>query len=409
MDVAGPGQATQSIPLRNILWVNVDLSPEKECGSFGIDYVKEERRWPGGPYLKPAKYVHAFRLPKLPDPIESFARNLQLRAYGKAEPGKRAYVLVNPHAGKGNAVKLFETEVRPIFDAARMPCHVVHTERVGHGVELVREMDIDAHDILVACSGDGLPHECFNGLAQRPDPRYALEQMPVVMIPCGSGNGMALNLFGTHKASYAALGIVKGIRTPLDLVSITQGTTRSLSFLSQAFGLMADLDLGTENMRKLLGNQRFFVGFMQRIFQKKVYPCDIHAKVEIEHKTSVKELYRERTLLDPDGGPKGVSHRVHDDLENLHLKKLPDLKYGTVNDPIPTDWQVIPGRKIGNFYCGNVSAPLSLWLRRNTAQSLTPYRWPTWLPISASSPPPCPMTDIWTWSQPMAIFTLSRR
>ncbi|RKU39984.1 sphinganine kinase lcb4 [Coniochaeta pulveracea] len=351
MGEAGPGQATHSIPLRNILWFHVDHLKRTQQTVISIAYVKEERKWQGGSYLKPTRYIRAFRSPKPTDDLSHFASTVQVRAYGRAQSAKRAFVLINPHAGKGNAVRVFENEVRPIFDAAHMKCHVILTERVGHGVDLVKEMDITAHDVIVACSGDGLPHECFNGLAQRPDPRLALEAMPVVMIPCGSGNGMALNLFGTHKASYAALGIVKGVRTPLDLVSITQGTSRSLSFLSQAFGLMADLDLGTEHMRKILGNQRFFVGFMQRVFQKKTYPCDIHVKVEIEQKAAVKELYRERTQRDL--GDAAERHRA--DTGDSTSNQLPDLKYGTVNNDIPEDWQSIPGSNIGNFYCGNMA------------------------------------------------------
>lgn len=36
---------------------------------------------------------------------------------------------------------------------------------------------------------------------------------------------------------------------PIDICSVTQKDKRVLSFLSQAIGLMADLDLGTEHLR----------------------------------------------------------------------------------------------------------------------------------------------------------------
>jgi sphingosine kinase len=45
----------------------------------------------------------------------------------------------------------------------------------------------------------------------------------------------------------------------VDLFSVTQGSKRSLSYMSQAVGLMADLDLGTENLR-WMGDTRFTVG-----------------------------------------------------------------------------------------------------------------------------------------------------
>ncbi len=36
---------------------------------------------------------------------------------------------------------------------------------------------------------------------------------------------------------------------PTDLFSVTQKNTRYLSFMSQAIGLMSELDLGTEHLR----------------------------------------------------------------------------------------------------------------------------------------------------------------
>jgi sphingosine kinase len=48
----------------------------------------------------------------------------------------------------------------------------------------------------------------------------------------------------------------------VDLFSMTQNGTRTLSFMSQAVGLMADLDIGTENLR-WMGDTRFIVGLFR--------------------------------------------------------------------------------------------------------------------------------------------------
>jgi sphingosine kinase len=48
----------------------------------------------------------------------------------------------------------------------------------------------------------------------------------------------------------------------VDLFSMTQGEKRSVSFMSQAVGLMADLDLGTENLR-WMGETRFMYGLLR--------------------------------------------------------------------------------------------------------------------------------------------------
>jgi len=48
----------------------------------------------------------------------------------------------------------------------------------------------------------------------------------------------------------------------VDLFSLTQGGKRSISFMSQALGLMADVDLGTEHLR-WMGDSRFVYGIFR--------------------------------------------------------------------------------------------------------------------------------------------------
>lgn len=48
----------------------------------------------------------------------------------------------------------------------------------------------------------------------------------------------------------------------VDVFSVLQNGKRTLSFMSQALGLMADLDLGTEHLR-WMGDTRFVVGMLQ--------------------------------------------------------------------------------------------------------------------------------------------------
>lgn len=48
----------------------------------------------------------------------------------------------------------------------------------------------------------------------------------------------------------------------IDLLSILQSGKRSLSFMSQCVGLIADLDLGTEHLR-WMGSNRFLYGFLR--------------------------------------------------------------------------------------------------------------------------------------------------
>lgn len=238
-----------------------------------------------------------------------------------------------------------------------MAVSVVRTRRQGEGVDIAAAVDVDAFDTIIACSGDGLPHEIFNGLAGRPDARRALASLPVAHIPCGSGNAMSCNLYGTHRAGPAALAIVKGVETPLDLVAVTQGDRRYVSFLSQALGIVAESDLATENMR-WMGGARFTVGFLARIFGGKVYPCDVAMKVEVEGGEGLRGHYRrgrEGVLVGAGGKGGGEAEPEDGGSAGGEGEGMPELKWGTVKDKVPEGWEVVSYDKLGNFYCGNVS------------------------------------------------------
>ncbi|KAK7707258.1 sphinganine kinase lcb4 [Botryosphaeria dothidea] len=335
----GKTKTTRSIPLYNVLWADLaefDIS---------IHYARQ---------VSPSVVRPAFINYTVDKDDRSKARvwieKLLDRAYGASQRQKRIKVLVNPFGGQGGAQRMYTKEIEPIFAAARCVLDVEETQFSGHAVELVAEnIEADDWDVIACCSGDGVPHEVFNGLGKRRDAARALQQIAVVQLPCGSGNGMSLNLNGTNSCSMAALAVVKGLRTPMDLVSITQGDRRTLSFLSQSVGIVAECDLATENLR-WMGGQRFTYGFLVRIIGQTIYPCDVAVGVEIESKAAIKEAYA-REAADPpqDGTKKRQSIMVGEEAG------LPPLRYGTVNDPLPESWTLTPYDKMGNFYCGNMA------------------------------------------------------
>lgn len=281
---------------------------------------------------------------------ESFVPMLLSRAYGDAPSRKRAYVLINPNSGPGGAVRIWDSEVKPLLEAARMELEVVVLTRGGEATELVQRADLTKYDTIMACSGDGTPYEIFNGLAQRQDAKKALSTIAVSHIPCGSGNAFSCNLYGSHRPSFAALAIIKGVVTPMDLVSVTHGNTRVLSFLSQTLGIIAESDLGTEHLR-WMGSARFEVGVVSRLFKRKCYPCDLAVKVEVEEKDGVKEHYKRHAS---DTSLANMSKKFEAELGDG--EGLPPLKYGTVQDPLPEGWELVRHDKIGTFYAGNVRA-----------------------------------------------------
>ena len=302
------------------------------------------------------------------------------RAYGQVQRRKRVQVLVNPVGGQGKAVGIFEQHVEPIFVAAQCRVDAVHTTYQGHAADLAEKMNLDDHDVVACCSGDGLPHEVFNGLGRRKDAGTALRRMAVVQVPCGSGNAMSWNLFGTANPSLAAVGIVKGVRTSLDLVSISQANRpRLLSFLSQAVGLVADSDLGTDHLR-WMGETRFLYGFLTRLLRKHVYPCDIMALIDLDDKDAIRVHYDQAlqrlqskssssssststttTTLVP--SPEHDGKEIDGGQEEEGGEEdLLALRYGDINNNLPTttsttsdQWTLLPYPNLGTFYSGNMA------------------------------------------------------
>lgn len=280
---------------------------------------------------------------------KSWVAQLLDRAYGQSQRRKRIKVLINPFGGSGSAQKWYLRDIEPILAAARCDVDVERTLYQGHAVEIAEKLDTEAFDIIASCSGDGLPHEVFNGLGRKPDATKALAKVAVVQLPCGTGNAMSWNLNGTDSTSMAALCLVKGIRTPMDLVSITQGDKRTLSFLSQSVGIVAEVDLGTEHLR-WMGSARFTYGFFMRVLQKTCYPCDLAVKIDIPTKGAIREHYRKE--LDNHAS---IEQRRDNAYLSDQVQGLPPLAYGTISSPIPDDFTSIPSTKLGNFYAGNMA------------------------------------------------------
>ncbi|TRX98784.1 hypothetical protein FHL15_000126 [Xylaria flabelliformis] len=342
-----------AIPYYNILWATIFRGDGRN--ELVIDYAAEK----SSTQFRPAKLRYDIHGTPIAT-VEAWVETLLRYSYGQAQRQRRAKVLVNPHAGPGGAVRLWEHEVKPLFEAARMELDVVTTTHGGEGTEICQALDIYAYDVVVVCSGDGLAYEVFNGLGKRADARKALQKIAVAHIPCGSGNAMSCNLNGSYVPGPSALAVIKGIRTSVDLMSVSQGSQRMLSFLSQSVGIVAECDLGTEHLR-WLGAKRFDVGIAQRIFSKKVYPCDIAVKVEIEGKDQIKAHYKQNRngevqnqKINDDESIPGAPLSTKDIQPDVG-EGLPPLRFGTVNDPLPEDWQAASCDKLGNFYCGNMA------------------------------------------------------
>ncbi|MBW0506001.1 hypothetical protein O181_045716 [Austropuccinia psidii MF-1] len=184
---------------------------------------------------------------------------------------RRILVISNPFSGSGKASKISSDTLEPILKASPAQFEIISTTHPGHAAQIAQEINIHDFNVVACISGDGLLHEFLNGLGRRPDAGHALKKLSLASIPAGTGNALATNHLGPkdyHRTCLATLNLLKGKTVPLDICSVTQlpsdsseQPTRILSFLSTSFGLIADLDIGTEHLR-WMGQARFIVGFI---------------------------------------------------------------------------------------------------------------------------------------------------
>ncbi|XP_071767703.2 sphingosine kinase 1-like [Centroberyx gerrardi] len=191
----------------------------------------------------------------------------------------RVMLLVNPQSGKGQALALYNNHIQRMLNEAGVPHTLVITERQNHARELAREADLSQWDALVIMSGDGLLFEVINGLLERSDWEEAIHT-PLGILPGGSGNALAASIHhysGAMPVSSEELLVscgfllCKGLVSRMDLASIhLPSSPRLFSFLSLAWGFVADVDVESEKYRHV-GAARFTVGTLVRLASLRVY------------------------------------------------------------------------------------------------------------------------------------------
>jgi sphingosine kinase len=169
-------------------------------------------------------------------------------------------VVINPHSGKQQGVKIFE-QVRPLLDRSNLTYTVTKTTSAADTKNLVLNLDLQETDGLVIVGGDGTIHDAIAGLMSRPDRETAIK-LPLGTIPGGTGDGLAKSLLESAGESYnplnAAFMIAKGRQQSLDLATVTQNGKKYYSCLSLAWGLVSEIDIESEKL-KFLGALRFDV------------------------------------------------------------------------------------------------------------------------------------------------------
>ncbi|CUM52665.1 unnamed protein product [Debaryomyces tyrocola] len=288
------GDSESHIPFRNIIWCEKITSDDyQDLYELGYMYSLSQS-------LKPERIQIQIKSvdpgdAHLSSDISDLSKYILSRAYDKSLISPSILVIINPHGGQGNAVRIYEQKILPVLKEAHVNFKYQETKYQGHAMEIAKNLDINSYDIIACCSGDGIPHEVINGFYQRSDKGLeAFNKIAVTQLPCGSGNALTLSTHGSNDASVATLSMLKSQKAKLDLMAVTQGTGNkektSLSFLTQCYGIIADSDIGTEHLR-WMGPIRFDLGVTYKVFKRSKYPCDIYVNCITESKQDISDHF----------------------------------------------------------------------------------------------------------------------
>lgn len=99
--------------------------------------------------------------------------------------GKKVLFIVNPFSGTGFP-RQAESRMAEVCKTNGAECTIEYTQSRGHATELARAATEKNVDLVVAVGGDGTVNEVAQGLID--------SQVPMAIIPKGSGNGLARHL-----------------------------------------------------------------------------------------------------------------------------------------------------------------------------------------------------------------------
>ena len=176
---------------------------------------------------------------------------------------RRLAVVVNPHGGKRNGIRVLE-RIRHVFDSVGIELEILVTQRVGHATEIAKNLDLQHLDGICVVGGDGTFHEVANGLMQRDDSL----SVPLGIIPAGTGNSLAQHL-QCHDPIEAARCIVAGLSQSLDVVRVTLQDHSVHCINIVGWGAVSDINSTAEKMR-FLGPTRYTVAALWHILAPKI-------------------------------------------------------------------------------------------------------------------------------------------
>lgn len=194
---------------------------------------------------------------------------------------KRLGVFINPIGGSQNSLDMYNKVVFPLFKIANINCDVNVSERPKHMTDLMNSYDTSSVDGLVILGGDGSLLEILNCLLTKAQTKAGVDynqpasklkplEIPIGIIPTGTGNGAAKFLYGNMDLVTAVLHVIRGETKYNNVQAVySGGKLASYSMIAVACGFFTDMMYEVDRQRWLKRARYAVVPFYMALFKRK--------------------------------------------------------------------------------------------------------------------------------------------
>ncbi|HEY5079972.1 MAG TPA: diacylglycerol kinase family protein [Opitutaceae bacterium] len=179
--------------------------------------------------------------------------------------------IFNPCSGRPRRNAPLLPALREFISAQALDADLVCTEGPGHATEIARDAIAAGCERIVAVGGDGTVNEIAQAIIHSP--------VAMGLVPCGSGNGLALHL-GLPTSPLRALVLAAGGRGRV--AELDTGNVNGLPFVN-AMGLGLDAEVGRRfNLLARRGLPAYVKTALAAFLARKVERCSVIVDGRIE-------------------------------------------------------------------------------------------------------------------------------
>lgn len=184
---------------------------------------------------------------------------------------KKAYIIVNPTAGKSQAERFFLSIIQNLQNGG-YECTSRLTEKSGDAKDFANEAALSGkYDVVVAIGGDGTYNEVVSGI------KDSGKDIPIGYIPAGSTNDFADTLGLSTYMPLAALSISNSIPKKVDIGDFNG---RYFSYIA-SFGAFTGVSYSTpQSMKNVLGHFAYVLSGVAELGNMKPW----HVKMSTDSK-----------------------------------------------------------------------------------------------------------------------------